>query len=182
MQKLWGLLILAMGVTIVTLTVFNFLKCSNYGSNQSSNESINHLTTKTMKKISPNMMVADVNATVDYYKNNLGFKTVMVIDEEKGDGATGKPLVWAMLKNGEVEIMLQRQDGFIAELQDMKGREIGGTFTLYISMQDTKDFYEKVKNKVEIVKDLHKTWYGADEFVIKDLNGYILYFAEVQGE
>ena len=135
-----------------------------------------------MKKISPNIMVADVNATVQYYKNNLEFETVMVVDEEKGDGKSGKALVWAMLKNGDVEIMLQRQDDLIAELPEMKDREIGGTFTLYISMRNAKDFYEKIKNKVEIVKDLHKTWYGADEFVVKDLNGYILYFAEAQSE
>ena len=137
---------------------------------------------KIMKKISPNMMVADVDATVDYYKDNLGFESVMVVDEEKGDGTSGKPLVWAMLKNGNVEIMLQREDGFVEELPEMKEREVGGTFTLYISMENTKDFYEKIKDKVEIVKELHKTWYGADEFVVRDLNGYIIYFAEIQGE
>lgn len=36
------------------------------------------------------------------------------------------------------------------------------------------------KYKLEIVKDMHKTFYGADEFVIRDLNGYIIYFAEAQ--
>lgn len=133
-----------------------------------------------MKKITPNIMVADVNATIDYYKDNLGFETVMVVDEEKGDGASGKPLVWAMIKNGDVEIMLQKTDSLIEELPEMEGREIGGTFTLYVRMQDVKSFYDKVKDKVEIVKDMHKTFYGADEFVIKDLNGYIIYFAEAQ--
>jgi uncharacterized glyoxalase superfamily protein PhnB len=49
-------------------------------------------------------------------------------------------------------------------------------------MQDVKGFYEKIKEKVEIVKEIHKTFYGADEFVIKDLNGYIIYFAEAQNE
>jgi len=134
----------------------------------------------TMKKITPNIMVADVNATVDYYKNNLGFEAVMVVDEEKGDGASGKPLVWAMIKKDDVEIMLQREDSLIEELPELKGLKIGGTFTLYISMQDVKSFYDKIKDKVGIIKDMHKTFYGADEFVIKDLNGYIIYFAEAQ--
>ena len=124
-----------------------------------------------MKKITPNIMVKNVSETVDYYKNNLGFETVMVADEEKGDGVSGKPLVWAMIKNGDVEIMLQRQDSFVAELPEMEGREIGGTFTLYVGMQDVKSFYDKIKDEVEIVKEMHKTWYEADEFVIKDLNG-----------
>ncbi|KKU10029.1 MAG: hypothetical protein UX14_C0028G0012, partial [Parcubacteria group bacterium GW2011_GWF1_45_5] len=63
---------------------------------------------------------------------------------------------------------------------EFKGLKIGGTFTMYISMQDVKTFYGKIKDKVEIIKNIHKTFYGADEFVIKDLNGYIIYFAEAQ--
>lgn len=29
---------------------------------------------------------------------------------------------------------------------------------------------------------MHKTFYGADEFMIRDLNGYILYFGEDKNE
>ncbi|MFH1187910.1 MAG: bleomycin resistance family protein [bacterium] len=138
------------------------------------------------KKITPNIMVADVNATVNYYKNNLDFQVVMGVGENKeikmGDSAIESNLTWAMLKKDEVEIMLQRNDSFIGELPEFKEAKIGGTFTLYINMQNTKDFYGKIKGKVEIIKDMHKTFYGADEFVIKDLNGYIIYFAEAQNE
>jgi uncharacterized glyoxalase superfamily protein PhnB len=137
----------------------------------------------TMKKITPNIMAADVNATIDYYKQNLEFEFVMGVDEGKevkmGDFGDST-LTWAMLKKDDVEIMLQREDSLIEELPEFKGLKIGGTFTLYISMQDVKSFYDKIKNKVEVVKDIHKTFYGADEFVIKDLNGYIIYFAEAQ--
>jgi len=140
----------------------------------------------TMKKITPNIMVEDVNATINYYKNNLEFQIVIGVDEQKevkmGDSATEITLTWAMIKKDNVEIMLQRKDSLIVELPAFKGLEIGGTFTLYISMQNVKSFYERIKNKVEIVKDMHKTFYGADEFVIKDLNGYIIYFAEAQNE
>lgn len=91
-------------------------------------------------------------------------------------------LTWAMIKKDDIEIMLQRNDSFIDELPNFKEAKMGGAFTLYISMQDTKGFYEKIKNKVEIVKTIHKTFYGADEFVVKDINGYIIYFAEAQNE
>ena len=138
----------------------------------------------TMKKITPNIMVADVNATINYYKNNLDFQIVMGVSEQKevkmGDTATETILTWAMIKKDDVEIMLQRKDSMIEELSEFKGLKIGGTFTMYISMQDVKTFYGKIKDKVEIIKNIHKTFYGADEFVIKDLNGYIIYFAEAQ--
>jgi len=137
-----------------------------------------------MKKITPNIMVADVNATINYYKNNLDFQIVMGVSEQKevkmGDTATETILTWAMIKKDDVEIMLQRKDSMIEELSEFKGLKIGGTFTMYISMQDVKTFYGKIKDKVEIIKEIHKTFYGADEFVIKDLNGYIIYFAEAQ--
>lgn len=152
-----------------------------------SNNNFNKINKNTMlKKITPNIMVADVNATADYYKNNLDFQIVMGVDENKevkmGDSVLKSTLTWAMLKKDEVEIMLQRNDSFIEELPNFKEAKMGGTFTLYISMQDTKGFYDKIKGKVEIVKDMHKTFYGADEFVVKDLNGYIIYFAEAQNE
>ncbi len=47
-------------------------------------------------------------------------------------------------------------------------------------MKDVKSFHDKIKDKVEIIKNMHKTFYGADEFVIKDLNGYIIYSAGAQ--
>ncbi|MFH1288085.1 MAG: VOC family protein [bacterium] len=135
------------------------------------------------KKLTPNIMVKDVNKTTDYYKQKLEFEFVMGVDENKEvkmGNFDNSILTWAMLKKDDVEIMLQRDDSLVKELPDFKGLNIGGTFTLYISIQDVKGFYEKIKNNVEIVKDMHKTFYGADEFVIKDLNGYIIYFAEAQ--
>ena len=135
------------------------------------------------KKLTPNIMVKDVNETIEYYKQNLGFEFIMGVDENKEvkmGNFDNSILTWAMLKKDDIEIMLQRNDSLIEELPDFKEVKMGGTFTLYINVQDVKSFYEKIKNNVEIIKDMHKTFYGADEFVIKDLNGYIIYFAEAQ--
>jgi len=128
-------------------------------------------------------MVDDVNKTIDYYITNLDFKFAMGVDADKNVKMVRKDdtkLVWAIVKKNDVEIMLQVQHSLINEVPEFKGRTAGGTFTLYISMTDTKSFYEQIKGKVEIIKDLHKTFYGAYEFAIKDLNGYILYFAQLQ--
>jgi len=136
-----------------------------------------------MKKITANLMVEDVNKTIDYYVKNLDFKFVMGVDANKNTKLAewdGTKLIWAIIKKNDVEIMLQAQHSLIDEVPEFKGRTVGGTFTLYISMSDTKRFYQQIKNKVEIIKDLHKTFYGAYEFAIKDLNGYILYFAQLQ--
>lgn len=136
-----------------------------------------------MKKITANLMVEDVNRTVDYYLENLDFKFAMGIDANKNVKLTqldDTKLVLAVIKKNDVEIMLQAQHSLINEVPEFKGRTAGGTFTLYISMSDTKSFYQQIKDKVEVIKGLHKTFYGAYEFAIRDLNGYILYFAQLQ--
>lgn len=138
-----------------------------------------------MAKMTPNIMVTDVNATVSYYEQNLEFEMVMGVDEAKetkiGDYKQSN-LIWAMIRKDDIELMFQRKDSFIEELPEFKGQEIGGTFTLYIYAEDIKNFYNKIKDKVKIIKEIHKTFYGADEFVMKDLNGYIIYFGETQDE
>ncbi|HUS72520.1 MAG TPA: hypothetical protein VMY06_05585, partial [Sedimentisphaerales bacterium] len=54
---------------------------------------------------------------------------------------------------------------------------IGGSLTFYIEVQDVKGLYAKLKDKVTIVKDMRTTFYGKQEFYIRDCNGYILTFA-----
>ena len=127
-----------------------------------------------MQKITPNIMVADVKATVEYYQDNFSFEFINKVESLDGN------LEWALIKKDNVELMFQKKESFVKELPETKKLKMGGTFTLYISMKDVKRFYETIKNKVDILKELHKTFYGADEFVIKDLNGYIIYFAEAQ--
>ena len=49
---------------------------------------------------------------------------------------------------------------------------------MYIDVEDVKSLFESVKDKVEIVQDMHTTFYGSREFAIKDCSGYILAFSE----
>ncbi len=42
---------------------------------------------------------------------------------------------------------------------------------------DVKGLYAELKDKVTIIKDMQTTFYGKQEFYIRDCNGYILTFA-----
>ncbi len=46
-------------------------------------------------------------------------------------------------------------------------------------MEGVKEFYEAVRDKVEITMPLRKQAYGDWEFEVKDPNGYILVFSEL---
>ena len=49
---------------------------------------------------------------------------------------------------------------------------------VYLRMSGVKEFYEAVKDKLEIKKPLARQPYGQWEFEVKDPNGYILVFSE----
>lgn len=124
-----------------------------------------------MESITVNLMVKDVNTTVDFYKDVLGFELAMSVPES---GVYN----WAMVQKDKVVIMFQEEKNFKEEYKCLENRNVGGGFSIYIKMKNIKEYYDLVKPKVKIVLDYHKTFYGAYEFAIEDENGYIIAFAE----
>jgi uncharacterized glyoxalase superfamily protein PhnB len=121
-----------------------------------------------MFSVAPCFPVADVGATVRWYEERLGFKGDPFPEKE--------PYVFAILTRDEVEIMLQRVEGF--QKPDVYSARAGGVWNAYVRMDGVTQFYESVRDKVEIIQPLRQQPYGMWEFEVKDLNGYILVFAE----
>ncbi len=122
-----------------------------------------------MESISANIFVRDMNETIKFYKH-LGFKVVMK-NPEQGD------IVWAMMTCGKVSFMFQTFDSLGSEIPEIS-RQDGGSLLFYIQIKEIRQFHDKVKDKVNVIKGLEKTFYGATEFSIQDINGYLLTFAE----
>jgi uncharacterized glyoxalase superfamily protein PhnB len=122
-----------------------------------------------MQSISPNIFVTDIQQTIEFYKQ-LGFNVVTTVPEQ-GD------LVWAMMICGNVTFMFQTFESIGNDLP-MVSRQNGGSLLLYIQTTEIRKFFDQIKDKVKVVKDLEKTFYGATEFSIEDNNGYLLTFAE----
>jgi uncharacterized glyoxalase superfamily protein PhnB len=127
-----------------------------------------------LKKLTPNLMVEDVNQTIAFYRDILGFEPGQTVPTE-GQYA------WASMTSGEVEIMFQARASLGEELPGFRTLSIGGSLTLFIQMQGVKELYERVKDRVIIVQDLHDTFYGMREFALQDCNRYTLAFAEALG-
>ncbi|MBI2411248.1 MAG: VOC family protein [Candidatus Kerfeldbacteria bacterium] len=122
--------------------------------------------------LSPNLMVEDMHKTIEFYTSILDFTVTMTVPDEKHP-------VWAMLQNDGVTIMLQQRASFVEEVPNFAQQPIGGSFSLYIHVDDIDTLYKKIQQeKITIIQELHKTFYGAREFSIKDVNGYVLYFAQ----
>jgi len=82
-----------------------------------------------------------------------------------------QPLDYAMMKCGNAEVMSQ-------DIPEFNGMEIGASLTLYIEMEDIKELYARIAGRTTVIRDVQTTFYGMQEFHIRDCSGYILGFAE----
>ncbi len=118
--------------------------------------------------VTTNIMVKNVKKTIAFYEEKLGFQKVLSVPE------SGDVLNFAILVKDKISIMLQEQHNLIAEYPALNTEEIKPTFTLFITVSDVAALYEELKDKVTLAKELHKTFYGKDEFAVFDNNGNIL--------
>ncbi len=118
--------------------------------------------------ITANIMVKNVKETIKFYEENLGFRKVLSVPEE------GEKLNFAIISKDKISIMFQEQEDLLEEYSSLQKNEIIPTFTLFITVSDVRLLYEELKNKVKIAKEIHKTFYGKDEFAIFDNNDNIL--------
>jgi uncharacterized glyoxalase superfamily protein PhnB len=123
-----------------------------------------------MDSLSPNLFVKNMNETIDFY-NSIGFQTVMTVPP------TGAQFDWVMMANGQVIFMFQTFSSLGDELPAIS-RQNGGSLLFYMKLKKIREFFEKIKDKVTVLKGIEKTFYGATEFSILDNNNYVLTFAE----
>ena len=123
------------------------------------------------ESLSPNVIVDDVNKAVDYYTTLLGF-SLIVSKPESG------VFDWAMVQKENVVFMFQSLPSIQEDMPSLKINSKGSLGTFYINVKGIDELYHSIKGKVEIVVDMRVTFYNAKEFVVKDLNGYFLAFAQ----
>jgi uncharacterized glyoxalase superfamily protein PhnB len=82
-----------------------------------------------------------------------------------------------MVTNGKVTFMFQSFKSIGDTLPQIKRQE-GGPLLFYIKVQRIREFYESIREKTTLVHGLQKTFYGATEFSIVDINDFMLTFAE----
>jgi len=128
-----------------------------------------------LTSLTPNIMVKNVNQTLDYYTQVLGFELV-------DTNPTAGVLEWGYVKMGEVGLMFQEETSLKKEYEELKDYNIGAALTFYIRVTKIKELYEHLQQKVKIIKALNKTFYGALEFALMDINGFILTFSESPNE
>ena len=113
-------------------------------------------------RIVPMLHVPDVKATADWYQR-LGFTIVRTVTD-------GAEVNWALLRFGESDVMLNA------------GGKAGEAFRrevdLYIHVENLEAMAERVREVAEVVEDVHETFYGQRELIVRDCNRFWITFAE----
>ena len=127
------------------------------------------------QKLTPNLLVANVERSLAFYIDTLGFERGLTVPEQS-------PFVFASVTGGSVEIFFNDAAGAIKEYPGFGGKPIGATGTMYIEVEGVDALHDRLKATVPIVMPLVTQFYGMREFAIEDPDGYVITFAERKAE
>lgn len=115
------------------------------------------------QSVVPMIHVPDVRAAAGWYAS-IGFDILETVEDE-GE------VNWADLGFGGSRVML----GAGGQASDARRREVD----LYICVDDVEAVHRRLAGRVEIVEGLNDTFYGHRIFIIRDLNGFWITFAQI---
>jgi uncharacterized glyoxalase superfamily protein PhnB len=113
--------------------------------------------------IAPQLLVADVRKTAEYYRDMLGFTIINYFMD---------PPMYGMVQRDGFQVHFAKADDINLALIHNEERRKGTTdFILWVPEIDLF-FNELQSSGAEIIEGIVHRNYGSREFVIKDCNGY----------
>ena len=109
------------------------------------------------KSIQTMVHVPDVEATAAWYRDKLGFTVVDL-------GSDGQDVIFGRLRLDGVDLLLSAG----GRISDAGRRDVD----FYIRTDDVEGDLARIPEDVEVIEQLHETFYGTREFIVRDLNGF----------
>ena len=136
-----------------------------------------------IKKFWINLMVKDIHRTIRFYRDFLGFEHVMSVPKDSEEVLTSydqeRPLVYAMLKMGDIELMFQEMLSLKENVPAFDSIDVcSATATLYFEVDDLDGIVSKLSSACSVVREPHETFYGMREYYVRDPDGYVLGFSQ----
>src|SRR5690242_10404793 len=119
--------------------------------------------TKKFLKPLPHLPVKNLQATLDYYKSQLGFTNEWTIGTTDGG-----------LCRDDLRLLFAEDKNFTNDINNSKHR-----LPLLWFVEDIDAIYQEFKTRgIELADDLRTHPYGLREFAFIDINGYYIRIAE----
>jgi len=126
-----------------------------------------------VQKLTPNLIVRDVAASMDFYHKVLGLEPAIKVPDQP-------PYVFGSVANGSVEIFFNDQKAVAEDYPPLGAKPIGGSLTQFLEVDEgIEQLMESVKKAgAKIVMPLKEQFYGMREFAFEDPEGWIITIAE----
>ncbi len=125
----------------------------------------------SFESLSPNLIVSDVNRSVEFYVSLLGFTRLASVPDS---GIFN----WAMVQRGPVTMMFQTLASIQEDVPTLNLTAGRTAATFYIKVKGLDALRKAIQGKIPLAVELRTTFYGAREFAVKDPDGNVLMFAE----
>ncbi|HET9986157.1 MAG TPA: VOC family protein [Longimicrobiales bacterium] len=126
-----------------------------------------------MQKLTPVLFVEAIEPVLPFWLDRLGF-------EKTGEVPHGDRLGFVMLQKGDVEIMYQTRESVAADVPSLADTPMGGAL-LFVQVEDL-DAVARALEGIAPVVPRRKTFYGADELIVREPGGNVVTFAHFAGE
>lgn len=124
------------------------------------------------QKLTPNLVVRDVTASMEFYRSVLGFEPAIKVPDEP-------PYVFGSVTSGGVEIFFNDRKAVAEDYPPLGARPAGGALTLFVEVEGIEEVLTAVqKSRAKIVMPLKQQFYGMREFAFEDPEGWIITIAE----
>lgn len=120
-----------------------------------------------MNQLTPNLIVDAIEPCLDLWVRRLGFTRHVEVPH-------GDELGFVILTKGKIELMLQTRKSLADDVPPLATEPLRGC--LYIEVEDLAQVRSALSDLPRIVPD-RRTFYGADETLVRDPSGNVLVFA-----
>jgi uncharacterized glyoxalase superfamily protein PhnB len=125
-----------------------------------------------LKKLTPNLVVRNVEASLTFYRTVLGFELGFTVPD-------APPYVFGSVTSDGVEIFFNDQKAVFEEYPALGAKPIGGSLTLFIEVEGIDDLLRRVQQHgAKITMPMKDQFYGMREFAFEDPEGWVITFAQ----
>jgi len=127
--------------------------------------------------VTPNLVVSNVERSLAFYRDALGFAVSATVPENNG------PFAFAWMQRDGVNVFLNSHQS-VEEHANLASRAIGGTATLFITIEaddvtsGIDALFASIAPRAKVMMPLKDQFYGMREFGVEDPDGYVIFFAQ----
>jgi hypothetical protein len=126
--------------------------------------------TSAMKKLSPVLVVDEIEPCLPFWVDRLGFEKTTEIPE-------GSKLGFVILHKDDVEVMYQSRESVEKDVPALVPERGGHPIGLFIEVSDVGAI-ERALEGFEVILPRRKTFYGMDEVGVREPGGNAVIFAQ----